>query len=170
MGGRADGALGCRRSQMGRWSASQIKWGAEMCPTSNEGSENLQPRLGGYQKSGEVAFFWFCLRTSSQSVFSPAIRLPYLLPSQYHPATEVELGDGYAQSGIRQVGHVTRGVSRWSLNAGAVLGRSQTTGRKGGLESESRRLPKWHVAHAASLPRSWPVSQRGHRPPKVARG
>ena len=29
MGGRADGALGCRRSQMGRWSASQIKWGAE---------------------------------------------------------------------------------------------------------------------------------------------
>ena len=61
----------------------------------------------------------------------PVIRLPYLLPSQYHPATEVVLGGGYAQSGIRQVGHVTRGVSRWSLNAGAVLGRSQTTGRKG---------------------------------------
>ena len=107
---------------MGGWNASKIKWGAEMCPTSNEGSENLQPRLGVYQKSGGVAFFWFCLRTSSQSVFSPVIRLPYLLPSQYHPATEVVLGDGYAQSGIRQVGLVTRGESRRSLNAGAVLG------------------------------------------------
>ena len=162
---------------MVHWDVGEVRWGDGMHEKSNGGLKCVQPHkrghntcnLGwGYIRNQEGWLFWFCLRTSSQSVFSPVIRLPYLLPSQYHPATEVVLGDGYAQSGIRQVGHVTRGVSRWSLNAGAVLGRSQTTGRKGGLESESRRLPKWHGARAASLPRSWPALRRAHLPPKVA--
>ena len=60
------------------------KWGAGMCQTSNEGSENLQPRLGVYQKPGGVAFLFLFANhrpISLQSSHSCALLAAFPIPS-----------------------------------------------------------------------------------------